>query len=204
MVRGIVAGRGANPGPDRLHGRGAALAACGTALALAGGLGADGFLKDSPAFQQVRFGIYFCGFDLVVLGTCWMLRAVSRERLSFRRVLPGALAGLFVAAVAVSIPFLLVASGVGAGFLAVAATRSSAPGRVILVAVFEALLFIGLLREAQIVPDLGDPLVNLLASFVPFLIGGIAIAIAAGMRQPRNPVALSHRPVCARCRLSPA
>lgn len=206
VLRGLLLTRREFTAVDRLHGRGVALAAFGTGLALAGGLIADGFLQDSAWFQQVRFGIYFVGFALAVVGTIAVLRAAVGERSSFGRVLPGALAGLFVASLLVSVPLLtipstfvlnhdreqvqlavywlplLVATGLGAAFVLITSTRSTARARVIWFAVFEALLFLGLLREAEIVPDLGDPLVNLGVSFVPFLLGGIAAAIAAGMR----------------------
>jgi hypothetical protein len=207
VVRGCLLGRRRFNELDRQHGRGSALAAFGTALALAGGLVADGFLQDSAWFQQLRFGIYFLGFALVVVGTRWVLRSAIAGRTDFRRFLPRVLVAVFVVSLLVSIPFLiipstfelnrygeqvqlvvywtplLVASGLGAVLLVVAGVGSPAPVRAIWVAVFEALLFLGLLREAEILPDLGDPLVNLSVSFVPFLIGGIAVAVGAGMRR---------------------
>ncbi len=45
---------------------------------------------------------------------------------------------------------------------------------------FSALVFIGLLRESLILPDLGDPLSNLLAAFGPFAIGSLCLFLAAG------------------------
>ena len=211
VLRGCLLGRHRFDALDRLHGRGSALAAFGTALALAGGLLADGFLQDSEWFQQVRFGIYFVGFALAVIGISWVLRSAIAERPGLRRFLPRILMGLFVVSLVVSIPFLtipstfelnryheqvqlvvywtplLVASAAGAVTLFVAAVGSPAPARVVWVGLFEALLFLGLLREAEILPDLGDPLVNLSVSFVPFFIGGVAVAIGAGMRR-RGPV----------------
>jgi hypothetical protein len=207
VLRGCLLGRRKFDELDRRHGRGSALAAFGTALALAGGLVADGFLQDSAWFQQVRFGIYFVGFALAVVGISSVLRAAIARRTDFRRFLPGILIWLFVGSLVVSIPFLtipstfelnryhqqvqlvvywtplLVASGLGAVMLFVAAVGSPVPARTIWVGVFEALLLLGLLREAAILPDLGDPLVNLSVSFVPFFIGGVAIAIGAGMRR---------------------
>jgi hypothetical protein len=211
VLRGRLLGRWKFDELDRLHGRGSALAAFGTALALAGGLVADGFLQDSAWFQQVRFGIYFVGFALAVIGVSWILRSAVAERTDFRRLLPRILIGLFVVSLVVSIPFLtipstfelnryheqvqlvvywtplLVASGVGAVTLFVAAVGSPTSARVIWVGLFEALLFLGLLREAEILPDLGDPLVNLSVSFVPFFVGGVAVAVGAGMHK-RRPV----------------
>jgi hypothetical protein len=207
VLRGCLLGRRRFDALDRLHGRGSALAAFGTALALAGGLVADGFLQDSAWFQQVRFGIYFVGFALAVLGVSWVLRSAVADRTGFRRFLPRILIWLFVVSLVVSIPFLtipstfelnryheqvqlvvywtplLVASGVGAVTIFVAAVGSPTPARAIWVGIFEGLLFLGLLREAEILPDLGDPLVNLSVSFVPFFIGGIAVAIGSGMRR---------------------
>jgi len=207
-VRGLVLGRLRNPDFDRWHGRGSALAAFGTGLALAGGLIADNFLQASELFQQVRFGIYFVGFVLVVLGTMFVIRAAVGSRTGALRRLSVVLLVLFVISLAISIPFLcipstfvlnrnheqvqlavywlplLVPSAVGAIVLFVAGAGSAPRARVILVGLFETLLFLGLLRESEILPDLGDPLVNLSVSFIPFVLGGIAVAIGAGIRRP--------------------
>jgi hypothetical protein len=209
VLRGCLLGRPRFDALDRLHGRGSALAAFGTAVALAGGLIADGFLQDSVWFQQVRFGIYVVGFTVAVIGMSWVLRSAIADRTDFRRFLPGILIALFIVSLAISGSFfampstfvfnrfheqvqlvvywtpLLVASGVGALTLFMAAVGSPTPARVIWVGLFEALLFLGLLREAEILPDLGDPLVNLSVSFVPFFIGGVAVAIGAGMRKSK-------------------
>jgi hypothetical protein len=208
VIRGLLLGRPRTANPDRWHGRGAAIAAFGTGLALAGGLVADNFLQDNALFQQVRFGIYFIGFALVVLGTMFIIRAAVASRAGAFRRLPAVVLVLFVISLAVSIPFLcipstfvlnqnheqvqlavywlplLVPSASGAIALFITAAGSGSRARVILVGLFEALLFLGLLRESEILPDLGDPLVNLSVSFIPFVLGGIAVAIGAGMRRP--------------------
>jgi hypothetical protein len=207
LIRGLLLAR-RDSAADTAHGRGVALVAFGTALALSGGLVADGFLKSSPWFQQVRFGFYFVGFGLLVVGTMMVIRAAASGRSRRWRTLPFALLGLFVASLAVSVPLvtirstfvlnqyqeqvqvpvywlpMLVPTAAGAIALFVvavgAARRSRA--RAVCVGVFEALIFIGLLRESELLPDLGDPLVNLLVSFVPFVIGGIVLAVGAGIR----------------------
>ena len=206
VIRGLLLARSDSPS-DRSHGRGAALVAFGTALALSGGLVADGFLKSSPWFQQVRFGFYFLGFALLVVGTMMVIRGATLGRGPRWRALPFALLGLFVASLAVSVPLvtipstfvlnkfqeqvqlpiywlpMLVSTAAGAVVLFVvaasAARRSRA--RAICVGVFEGLIFLGLLRESELLPDLGDPLVNLLVSFVPFVVGGIVLAVGAGI-----------------------
>ncbi|MDB5203955.1 MAG: hypothetical protein JWQ27_3364, partial [Ferruginibacter sp.] len=105
VIRGLLLGRPRTANPDRWHGRGAAIAALGTGLALAGGLVADNFLQDSALFQQVRFGIYFIGFALVVLGTMFIIRAAVASRAGALRRLPAVVLVLFVISLAVSIPF---------------------------------------------------------------------------------------------------
>jgi MFS family permease len=44
---------------------------------------------------------------------------------------------------------------------------------------FAALVFVGLLRESLILPDLGDPLIDLLAAFVPFFMSSICLGFAS-------------------------
>lgn len=44
---------------------------------------------------------------------------------------------------------------------------------------FAALLFVGLLRESLILPDLGDPLANLLIAFIPFTIGSLCLGFGS-------------------------
>jgi hypothetical protein len=44
---------------------------------------------------------------------------------------------------------------------------------------FSALVFFGLLRESEILPDLGDPLTNLLVAFVPFAVGSLCLSLGA-------------------------
>ncbi len=46
-------------------------------------------------------------------------------------------------------------------------------------AAYAALVFVGLLRESLILPDLGNPLTNLLVAFVPFLFGSICLDFSA-------------------------
>jgi hypothetical protein len=45
--------------------------------------------------------------------------------------------------------------------------------------VYAALVFVGLLRESLIIPDLGNPLTNLLVAFVPFFMGSLCLSFAA-------------------------
>jgi hypothetical protein len=44
---------------------------------------------------------------------------------------------------------------------------------------YAALVFVGLLRESLILPDLGNPLTNLLVAFVPFFIGSLSLGFSA-------------------------
>ena len=44
---------------------------------------------------------------------------------------------------------------------------------------FSIFVFIGLLRESLILPDLGDPLANLLIAFVPFVIASVCLCLGA-------------------------
>lgn len=201
VVFGIIRARSAKP--PRGLGAAAVILAVGTTVALAGGLIADAALKSSPWFQQVRFGAYYLGFAAIVIGTIRVMRSAGDPQRARR--LSRALAIAFLAAVVVGvvfvtvpatfvlnqyreqiqltvywIPMLVASAGGAAALIAVAPTVvAGVRFRVVLVAVFDALLFIGLLREAEIVPDLGDPLTNLLVSFVPFVLGAVGLAVAA-------------------------
>jgi hypothetical protein len=176
---------------SRALGSGAILLAVGTAVALGGGLLADAALKSTPWFQQVRFGLYYLGFAGILWGTIVILRgcvrAASRGWITRALVIAYA-AAVVIAAAFVCIPAtfvlnqygeqvqlviywlpLLVASAGGCvallGAAAVGTTVLTA--RLRLIAVFEGLLFIGLLRESLILPDLGEPLLKILVSYFP-------------------------------------
>ena len=208
VVFGLIGGRTADP--SRRLWPAVALIAIGTAFALAGGLIADAALKSSPWFQQVRFGAYYLGFAAIVIGTIVVIGAVG-DSLRGRR-LSRALAVVFVTTVIIGgvfvtvpatfvlnqyreqiqlavywLPMLVAGAGGAVALIAVAPVVSARTRfRVILVAAFEALLFLGLLREAEIVPDLGDPLTNLLVAFVPFVVGAVCLAIAAAPQRQRT------------------
>ena len=192
---------------SRALGSGVILLAAGTAVALGGGLLADAALKSTPWFQQVRFGLYYLGFAGIVWGTVVILRArvaaPSRGWITRALVIAYAVA-VVIAAAFVGIPAtfvlnqygeqvqlvvywlpLLVATAAGCVALIGAAAISTTmlTVRLRLIAVFEGLLFIGLLRESLILPDLGDPLLNLLVSFVPFVIGAVLLAVSV-LREP--------------------
>ena len=187
---------------------GAALLAVGTGIALGGGLIADAVLKATPWFQQVRFGLYDIGFTGVVWGTIVVLRGCvpspARARIVRALVILFALS-LVVGAIFVFIPAtfvlnryheqvqlvvywlpLLVASAGGClALLCGAAIRGAVLiARMRLMAAFEGLLFLGLLRESEILPDLGDPLVNLLVSFVPFVAGAVFLTCSVVREGP--------------------
>jgi len=82
------------------------------------------------------------------------------------------------------VPLLVASAGGSVALFGSAALETTVlKSRLRLVAAFEGLLFIGLLRESLILPDLGDPLLNLLVSFVPFVIGAILLAISV-LRDP--------------------
>lgn len=205
---GIIWQRRAKP-PQGL-GLAVVLLVAGTVVALAGGLIADAALKSSPWFQQVRFGAYYLGFAAIVIGTIGLMRSTG-DPLRARR-LSRALAIAFLAAVVVGgifvtvpatfvlnqyheqiqlavywVPMLVASAGGAAVLLAVAPTVAARVRfRVVWVAAFEALLFIGLLREAEIVPDLGDPLINLLVAFVPFVVGAACLAVATSPSHGRS------------------
>ncbi len=77
---------------------------------------------------------------------------------------------------------MLTAAGVGAVVLVSLALAVKVSGwRTFLLwsGGFSAFVFIGLLRESQLLPDLGDPLANLLAAFGPFAIGSLCLFLAA-------------------------
>jgi len=191
----------------RAVGAGAALLAIGTAVALGGGLVADAVLKSSPWFQQVRFGLYYIGFAVIVWGTVAILRGCVRAPWRIR--ISAALAIAYAVSVLIGAAFvcipatfvlnqyreqvqlpvywlpLLIASAGGslALFAATALDQTLLTARLRLIAGFDGLLFLGLLRESQILPDLGDPLLNLLVSFVPFVVGAVLLAISV-LRDP--------------------
>ena len=209
---------------ERRRGAGTAWIAVGTAVALAGGLFADAALKSAPLFQQVRFGFYYAGFALVLLGTV-LVASGPAARPSWRtpsKLLALAYGGsVLIAGVFVTVPAtfvlnryheqvqlvgywvpLLVATAGGTATLLLSSRRTRAeapPWRVRLVAAFEALLFVGLLRESGIIPDLGDPVENLLIAFLPFVGGGLLLA-ASSVGRPHQRPRESPPPTRARAR----
>ncbi len=62
-------------------------------------------------------------------------------------------------------------------FLAFGADARGRRDYLVWIGAFAALIFIGLLRESLIIPDLGNPLTNLLAAFVPFVLAGICLCL---------------------------
>jgi hypothetical protein len=208
VIVGVVQSRRATLPAEKVLGRGAALAAVGTAVTLAGGLFADALLKSSYWFQQVRFGVYFVGFALVIIGLNSIIRAAIETREGNVGRLPRFLAAVFVLCCAIAIVFLAVPStfvlnqyreqiqlpiywlpllvGSLAESIALFAVARGAGGlsrRVSYAGVFAALLFFGLLREAGVIPDLGDPVVNLLISFIPFVVAAVFLDIAVWPRR---------------------
>ena len=179
-----------------------AVIAMGTAVALAGGLIADAALQSSPFFQQVRFGAYYLGFAAIVAGTTIAIRATTTRSRWIIRILVSAFAlALIVGAVFVCVPAtfvlnryheqiqlviywvpMLVATGGGAIALLAARGDAARRTRLPMIAAFEGLLFVGLLREAQIIPDLGEPLANLLVAFGPFVIGAVLLMVSVAPR----------------------
>ncbi|ALE05648.1 hypothetical protein AL755_09405 [Arthrobacter sp. ERGS1:01] len=210
--RGIVLTRRPGIASDIEHGRGTVFAGAGTMVALAGGLMADALLKTSVWFQQVRFGLYFLGFALIMVGTCTILRGSEREGIGFLSHIRRILLPLFALTVIISgfflsapetfihnsnnqqiqlavywLPLLLpTAVGSIALFSAAALSRSEGRRRTILVGAFESLLFLGLLRESGILQDLGDPLINLLVSFVPFMLAALFLFAGTFPRRQRQ------------------
>jgi hypothetical protein len=202
----------------RTLGAGVALIAIGTAVALAGGLIADAALRSSPWFQQVRFGTYYLGFTAVVAGTILAMRGTT-DSPRVRRI-GHALAIVFLTAVGIGVAFVTIPStfvlnqyreqiqlavywlpvlvATAGGCAALIATFLKAPAgtkaRLVLVAVFEGLLFVGLLREAEILPDLGDPLTNLLVAFIPFVVGGGCLAFASAPNRARSRKSSDRKP----------
>lgn len=189
---------------ERRRGAGTTWIAVGTAVALAGGLFADAALKSNPLFQQVRFGFYYAGFALVVLGTVLVAgdrSAVQRWRTPSMLLVLAYGVSVVIAGVFVTVPAtfvlnryheqvqlagywvpLLVATAGGTVTLLLSSRRTRAaapPWRLRLVAAFEALVLVGLLRESGIVPDLGDPVENLLIAFLPFVGGGVLLAVSS-------------------------
>ncbi|WP_168207621.1 hypothetical protein [Microlunatus elymi] len=51
---------------------------------------------------------------------------------------------------------------------------------------FAILIFVGLLRESKILPDLGDPVANLAVAFVPFVAASVMLIIGARSAAGRN------------------
>ncbi len=200
-----------SPSSLKRRARGITLAALGTGLALLGGLFADAFLKSSTWFQQVRFALYYAGFALVTFGLDATAVAGQQTVAHPLRLSRFILWALFLAPLALSVfyllnpnTFVLNQAGVqvqltvywipmlattcaGAILLFFLAFGVDARGRreyLVWIGAFAALIFIGLLRESLILPDLGNPLTNLLAAFVPFALAGICLCL--GVRNLLN------------------
>jgi hypothetical protein len=207
VVLGVVRARRSDAPADRSIGIGVRLIAGGTIVALVGGLLADALLRDSPLFQQARFALYYVGFGMLLLGTVHLLRSRASARWLPRSLLVISVVALLVGATFLAVPStfvmnqfheqvqlvvywlpMLVASGPSAIALALSSVgdHGIGPRQFRLVAAFEVLLFLGLLREAEILPDLGDPLLNLCVSFVPFVFGGVLLVVASALGIRRN------------------
>lgn len=207
VILGAYRARSSAAPTGRALGLGFCLTAAGTIVALVGGLLTDALLRDSPLFQQARFGLYYVGFTILVIGTLTLLRGLPSTRWMSRSLVLISIVALIIGVTFLAVPStfvmnqfreqvqlvvywvpMLVASGVGSVTLGLStrADSGSTPRQLRLVAAFELLLFLGLLREAEIVPDLGDPLLNLYVSFVPFVLGGLLLVLASALGLRRN------------------
>jgi hypothetical protein len=199
---------------DRLSAEATIAAASGVLVALVVGVGLNAVrsvIGDLP-YQQVHFAAFYLGFALV-LWSFDRLEMTGDHAVRHGRVLRAVAWGAFVLATLVVIEQLLtpatyrvVSTGqvryvqqpqfylpvfvvlvAGAAWLPRAFPAGREQAARPWLAVFAAFVFLGMLREATLIPSTDEPLVDLLLAFVPFTIGALCLYHAAGVGVRRMP-----------------
>lgn len=84
----------------------------------------------------------------------------------------------------------LFAANLAGVVLALLSLRSKDPflrRHLIWVSLFPAFVVVGLLREAMIIPVLGNPLIDMLVAFIPFTLAAISLCVAVRSLLPLHP-----------------
>jgi hypothetical protein len=186
---------------------GVGLAAIGVAVSLYVGVSMDamaksGFIGDL-FYQQAHFSIFYLGFGLMLYGIDVMIFSGRHPRIRalmwvayLATVAISAANLLNLATYTISysggmqhvaqqqvffLPLFLVLIFGIIGMQRVASESEDRAQRwqSISFGLFASLVFVGMLREATIIPSSGDPFVDLLLAFVPFTIGSICLLISA-------------------------
>ena len=184
MVRHQLAGP-----PARSEAVGVSLAALGALLTLVSGvvftdLNRAGLVGDL-VYQQAHFSLFYVGFGLILYG---VMASRRRWRVALWAGFTAAIViasvflfnpssysftenGTHVNAVQQLVFFLPLFFVTAAGVLLLPFGAERSRAHPIWFALFCGAILIGLLREATIIPTLGDPELDLLVAFVPFALG---------------------------------
>jgi len=207
-VAGFALRRALVSPPQRHAAVGVSLVALGALLTLVAGVGflelARAALIGDLLYQQAHFALFYVGFGMILSG---VLAPGGRWRIplwvGFAAAIVIAAAFLFnpssytftqsgghVNAVQQAVFYLPLLYVTAAGALSLPWRAMRSRPQAIWLALFCAAILVGLLREAAIIPALGDPLLDLLAAFVPFTLGSVCLLIAVrSLRVERAPTA---------------
>jgi MFS family permease len=122
--------------------------------------------------KQVRYLVWFLFLGAMVVSTFFLLDPITfiRNQFGFQTQQSIYFLPLLIAVFAGSVLLYLFALGI---------QERAGRSPLLWLAAYAVLVFVGLLRESLILPDLGDPLIDLLVAFVPFLLGSICLSLAA-------------------------
>jgi hypothetical protein len=192
-----VAGFALRPALSRLRERteavGVSLAALGALLTLVSGvvstdLDRAGLLNDL-VYQQAHFSLFYVGFALILFGVIatahrwplllWLGFAVTCVIAAIFLFDPGSYtytqSGTRINAVQQVVFYLPLFYVTAAGVLLLSLRATRAHLHPVWFAIFCAAILVGLLRESTLIPTLGDPELDLLAAFVPFVAGTVCL-----------------------------
>jgi hypothetical protein len=176
------------------------LVALGALLTLVAGVGflelERAVLIDSLLYQQAHFALFYVAFGLILSGVLatgrqWPIQWRILWWTGFAMTIAIAAVVLFdpttytftqsggrVNAVQQAVFYLPLVFVTAAGVLGLPTRAMRTRPQSIWVALCCGAVLVGLLREATIIPALGDPLLDLLAAFVPFTLGSVCLLIA--------------------------
>jgi hypothetical protein len=172
------------------------LAALGALLTLVSGvvstdLDRAGLLNDL-LYQQVHFSLFYVGFALILYGVIatasrwplllWLGLAVTCIIAATFLFNPDSYtytqSGTRVNAVQQVVFYLPLFYVTAVGVLLLPFRMGRVHRHAVWFAVFCAVILMGLLRESTLIPTLGDPELDLLAAFVPFVVGTVCLLLA--------------------------
>lgn len=180
---------------ERNEAVGVSLAALGALLTLVSGvvstdLDRAGLLNDL-LYQQAHFSLFYVGFALILFGVIatasrwplllWLGFAVTCVIAATFLFNPDSYtytqSGTRVNAVQQVVFYLPLFYVTAAGILLLPFRATRAHLHPVWFVIFCAAILVGLLRESTLIPTLGDPELDLLAAFVPFVVGTVCLLL---------------------------